>query len=68
MSRVANSYDLQRHATFSFGTAMCDTQSYPNAVSTCAPDSDTNIATGLRQLPAPAGHRVGSGAGRRPGE
>jgi hypothetical protein len=37
------SYDFQLYAAFWFGMAMCDTQSYPNTVSTCAPDSDSNI-------------------------
>ncbi|MEO6701290.1 MAG: hypothetical protein ABI140_01640, partial [Jatrophihabitantaceae bacterium] len=37
------SYDFQLYAAFWFGMAMCDTQSYPNTVSTCRPDSDRNI-------------------------
>jgi hypothetical protein len=39
------SFNFQLHPAFWFGMALCDTQSYPNAVSTCAPDSDSNIAT-----------------------
>src|SRR5262249_26082704 len=31
------------HPTFWFGMAMCDTLSYPQTVSTCTPDSDSNI-------------------------
>ncbi len=38
------SYDFQLYATFWFGMAMCDTQSYPNTVKSCVPDSDVNIA------------------------
>jgi hypothetical protein len=38
------SYDFQLYATFWFGMAMCDTQSYPNTVKSCIPDSDANIA------------------------
>lgn len=36
-------YNFQLHPAFFFGMAMCDTQSYPELVSTCAPDSDANI-------------------------
>ena len=36
-------YDFQYYAAFWFGMAMCDTQSYPEQVSTCAPDSNSNI-------------------------
>src|SRR5579859_8042528 len=38
------SYDFQLHPAFWFGMAMCDTQSYPEQLSTCTPDSDANIA------------------------
>jgi hypothetical protein len=37
------SYDFQLYATFWFGMAMCDTQSFPNTVKTCIPDSNANI-------------------------
>jgi len=40
----ASSYDFQLYAAFWFGMAMCDTQSYPNTVKSCIPDSDANIA------------------------
>ncbi len=40
-----HSYDFQLYAAFWFGMAMCDTQSYPNTVKSCIPDSDANIAT-----------------------
>jgi hypothetical protein len=37
------SYNFQLHGAFWFGLAMCDTQSYPEQLSTCPPDSDSNI-------------------------
>src|SRR5438874_3190767 len=37
------SFSFELHPAFWFGMAMCDTQSYPEQVSTCAPDSDSNI-------------------------
>ena len=37
------SFNFQLYSTFWFGMAMCDTQSYPEQLSTCTPDSDTNI-------------------------
>ncbi len=37
------SYQFELNGTFWLGMALCDTQSYPEQVSTCAPDSDTNI-------------------------
>jgi len=37
------SYNFQLHGAFWFGLAMCDTQSYPEQVKTCTPDSDKNI-------------------------
>jgi hypothetical protein len=37
------SYQFELNGTFWFGMAMCDTQSYPEQISTCRPDSDTNI-------------------------
>lgn len=37
------SYNFQLHPAFWFGMAMCDTQSYPEQIGTCTPDSDTNI-------------------------
>ena len=38
-----NSYNFQLHPAFWFGMAMCDTQSYPEQLKTCTPDSDSNI-------------------------
>ncbi len=37
------SFNFQLHPAFWFGMAMCDTQSYPELLSTCTPDSDKNI-------------------------
>ena len=37
------SYNFELHPTFWFGMVMCDTQSYPELVSACTPDSDSNI-------------------------
>jgi len=42
--KPGQSFNFQLHPAFWFGMAMCDTQSYPNTVSTCTPDSDSNIA------------------------
>ena len=40
---LSRSYNFELSGTFWFGMALCDTQSYPEQVSTCTPDSDTNI-------------------------
>ena len=37
------SYNFMLGIAFWYGMAMCDTQSFPLQVSTCTPDSDTNI-------------------------
>jgi hypothetical protein len=37
------SYQFELSPTFWFGLALCDTQSYPEQVSTCTPNSDSNI-------------------------
>ena len=37
------SYNFELHITFWFGMAMCDTQSDPNQINVCVPDSDKNI-------------------------
>ena len=37
------SYQFELNGAIWLGMAMCDTQSYPNQVSTCTPDSDGNI-------------------------
>ena len=38
----SKSYNIELRPAFWFGMAMCDTQSYPEQVSTCQPDSDSN--------------------------
>src|SRR5437764_3446252 len=37
------SFNFELHPAFWFGMAMCDTQSYPELLNTCTPDSDKNI-------------------------
>jgi hypothetical protein len=37
------SYQFELNGAFWFGMAMCDTQSYPEQISTCPADSDSNI-------------------------
>src|SRR6266487_4169486 len=37
------SFNFELHPAFWFGMAMCDTQSFPELLSTCTPDSDKNI-------------------------
>jgi hypothetical protein len=37
------SYNFQLDGALWFGMALCDTQSYPEQISTCTPDSDSNI-------------------------
>ncbi len=43
---AGQSFNFQLHPAFWFGMAMCATQSYPLQVSTCKPDSDSNIFDG----------------------
>ena len=50
---AGRSYNFMLHPAFWFGMAMCDTQSYPEQVSTCTPDSDSNI-TSLQTHPGTA--------------
>ena len=40
---TANAFNFQLHPAFWFGMAMCDTQSFPEQLTTCTPDSDSNI-------------------------
>jgi hypothetical protein len=47
------SWDFQLTPAIWFGMAMCDTQSYPEQVGNCTPDSDANI-TPLAQHPGTA--------------
>src|SRR5262249_3117188 len=38
-----NVYSFEQHIAFWFGMALCANQSYPEQISTCTPDSDSNI-------------------------
>jgi len=51
--KPGRSWSFQLTPAIWFGMAMCDTQSYPQQVKTCAPDSDSNI-TALAQHPGTA--------------
>ena len=42
-NKPGKSYEFELNGTFWLGMALCATQSYPNTVSTCTPDSDSNI-------------------------
>jgi hypothetical protein len=44
---TGRSWSFQLTPAIWFGVAMCDTQSYPLQVKTCAPDSDSNIKANL---------------------
>jgi hypothetical protein len=46
-------YDFELHPAFWFGMAMCDTQSYPQQLKTCTPDSDANIVDPAQTTKAP---------------
>jgi hypothetical protein len=48
------SYNFELGPTFWFGMALCDTQSYPEQVKTCEPDSDRNITKSLARHPGTA--------------
>jgi hypothetical protein len=48
------SYDFELGSTIWFGMSMCDTQSYPEQVHTCTPDSDSNIKSNLAKYPGGA--------------
>lgn len=39
----AKIYSFEQHVAFWFGMALCASQSFPEQVSTCKPDSDSNI-------------------------
>jgi hypothetical protein len=47
------SYSYENSPAFWFGMAMCDTQSYPEQISTCTPDSDSNIVNPATTTQAP---------------
>src|SRR5438445_10550985 len=40
---LSRSYHFELNGAMWFGMALCDTQSFPEQVSTCTPDSDSNI-------------------------
>jgi hypothetical protein len=42
-TQPGKSYNFELNGALWFGMALCDTQSYPEQVSTCTPDSDSNI-------------------------
>ncbi|MBV9203925.1 MAG: hypothetical protein JO037_00655 [Actinobacteria bacterium] len=48
------SYQFELNGAIWFGMALCATQSYPLQVSTCTPDSDTNITPVLARHPGTA--------------
>jgi len=57
----SKSYHFELNGAIWFGLALCDTQSYPEQVSTCTPDSDTNIANNPDPTaPDYIGHHSGS--------
>jgi len=42
-TQPGKAYNFELNGALWFGMALCDTQSYPEQVSTCTPDSDSNI-------------------------
>jgi hypothetical protein len=48
------SYQFELNGAIWLGMALCATQSYPEQVSTCTPDSDSNITASLAQHPGTA--------------
>src|SRR5438128_2471718 len=55
------SFQFQLNGALWFGMALCDTQSYPEQVSTCPADSDSNIANNPdRNAPDFIGHHSGT--------
>jgi hypothetical protein len=51
---LRRSYHFELNGAIWFGMALCDTQSYPEQVSTCTPDSDRNITSNLAEHPGAA--------------
>lgn len=49
----ASTCNVQLHPAFWFGVAMCDTQSYPEQLSTCPADSDNNIVNPAKTTNVP---------------
>ena len=59
---TGGTWNFQRSIAFWFGMDLCESQSYPNFVSACAADSDTNIADGSdSSSPDWMGHHAGAG-------
>lgn len=50
----SKTYQFELNGALWFGMALCDTMSYPEQVSTCTPDSDSNIPATLAQHPGAA--------------
>jgi hypothetical protein len=48
------SFSFEIGSTFWFGMSLCDTQSYPEQVRSCTPDSDSNIKSNLAEFPGGA--------------
>jgi hypothetical protein len=48
-----NSCNVMLHPAFWFGMDMCATQSYPEQLSTCTPDSDNNVVNPAKTTKAP---------------
>lgn len=46
-------YDFELRPAFWFGLTVCDTQSYPETMKTCTPDSDSNIVDVTKTTKAP---------------
>src|SRR5258706_8413578 len=53
-----NGYDFELHPAFWFGMAMCDTQSYPEQSSECAPGSDSNIGNPAQRFAGAPGAAI----------
>jgi hypothetical protein len=51
---AGKSYDFELGSTIWFGMSMCDTQSYPEQVDHCTPDSDSNVTRNLAKYPGGA--------------
>ena len=51
---LSRSYQFELNGALWFGMALCDTQSYPEQVSTCPASSDSNITSNLAQHPGTA--------------
>ncbi len=52
--KPGRAYNFELHPAFWFGLAMCDTQSFPEQMSTCTPHSDANATTDPKKHPGTA--------------